>query len=113
MHELSITQNVLNIVTKHAQAAGARRVTTIRLVVGQLTGFVDDSIQFYFDMLSPGTLAEGAELIIQRVPARLRCRACGAEFGLHDGSWLCPQCSATGGAVLQGREFQVDSIEVE
>jgi hydrogenase nickel incorporation protein HypA/HybF len=113
MHELSITQNVLNIVTKHAQTAGAHRVTAIHLTVGELTGFVDDSIQFYFDMLSPGTLAEGATLVIQRVPARLRCRACGEEFGLHEGSWLCPQCSATGGTVLQGRELQVESIEVE
>ena len=113
MHELSITQNVLNIVVKHAQAAEAHRVTAIHLVVGQLTGFVDDSVQFYFDMLSPGTLAEGAKLVIQRVPAKLRCRACGEEFGLHDGSWLCPRCSAVGGTVLQGREFQVESIEVE
>ena len=113
MHELSITQSILNIVTKHAQTAGALKVTAIYLTVGELTGFVDDSIQFYFDMLSPGTLAEGAKLVIRRVPARLRCRACGKEFGLHDGSWLCPQCSATGGAVLQGREFQVESIEIE
>lgn len=113
MHELSITQSILDIVTKHAKDGGAHRVTAINLVVGELTGFVDDSIQFYFDMLSPGTLAQGAKLVIRRVPARLRCRACGEEFGLREGSWLCPQCSAVGGDVLQGREFLVESIEVE
>ena len=113
MHELSITQSVLNIVTEHAERAAAQKVTTINLVLGELTGFVDDSIQFYFDMLSPGTLAEGAKLAIQRVPARIRCRACGAEFALGDSNWLCPTCGAVGGEVLDGRQFQVESIEVE
>ena len=70
MHELSITQSVLSIVTEHAERADAGKVTAINLVVGELTGFVDDSIQFYFDMLSPGTLAEGARLSIRRDPAQ-------------------------------------------
>jgi len=113
MHELSITQNILNIVNEHAQRASAQRITIINLVVGELTGFVDDSIQFYFDMLSPGTLSEGAKLAIRRVPARIRCRACGEEFELRDFNWVCPRCSAIGGDVLQGREFLVESIEVE
>jgi hydrogenase nickel incorporation protein HypA/HybF len=113
MHELSITQSVLDIVTEHGHRAGAERVTAINLVVGELTGFVDDSIQFYFDILSPGTLADGARLVIRRVPARIRCRACGAEFVLGDASWICPSCSAVGGDVLDGREFLVESIEVE
>ena len=113
MHELSITQSVLNIVTEHAERAAAEKVTVINMVVGELTGFVDDSIQFYFDMLSPGTLAEGAKLAIHRVPAMIRCRACGADFALGDSSWLCPACGAVGGDVLDGRQFQVESIEVE
>jgi hydrogenase nickel incorporation protein HypA/HybF len=112
MHELSITQNVLNIVIEHAQRAGAQKVTTINLVVGELTGFVDDSIQFYFDMLSPETIAAGAKLAIRRIPAEVRCRACGEVFALHDHKWACPKCSALGGEILSGREFSVDSIEI-
>lgn len=113
MHELSVTQNVLNIVLEHAERAGAQRIIAINLVIGELTGFVDDSIQFYFDMLSPNTIAAGAKLLIQRIPARLRCRACGEEFELKDSHWLCPKCSATGGDILTGREFFIQSIEVE
>jgi hydrogenase nickel incorporation protein HypA/HybF len=113
MHELSITQSVLNIVEEHAERAGAQRVTAINLVVGELTGFVDDSIQFYFDMLSPGTIAESAKLAIRRVPAQIRCRSCDEEFALQDFDWVCPKCSAVGGDVLRGREFMVESIEVE
>jgi len=113
MHELSITQNILAIVIEHAKRAGARRVTTINLVVGDLTGFVDDSIQFYFDILSPDTPAAGAQLTIQRIPPQVRCRACGQEFAPQNSNWACPQCSAIGGDILQGREFLVESIEVE
>ncbi|MGQ9492306.1 MAG: hydrogenase maturation nickel metallochaperone HypA [Anaerolineae bacterium] len=113
MHELSITQSVLNIVVDHAKRARAQRVIAINLVIGELTGFVDDSIQFYFDMLSPETIAAGARLAIRRVPARLRCRVCGEEFMLKGSKWLCPKCSALGGDVLQGREFLIESIEVE
>ena len=113
MHELSITQNILGIVVKHAEKAQARRVTAINLVVGELAGFVDDSIQFYFDMLSPGSMAEGARLVIERVPARVRCRACAQEFEPKDMNWACPGCAAIGGEVLSGREFSVKSIEVE
>jgi hydrogenase nickel incorporation protein HypA/HybF len=113
MHELSITQHILDIVTKHAQRANAERVKAINLVVGDLTGFVDDSIQFYFDMLSPNTLAEGARLNIRRTPVKMRCRTCGAEYVPQDLSWLCPRCKASGGEIISGREFLVDSIEVQ
>ena len=113
MHELSITQNILSIVVKHAEQAEAQRVCAINLVVGELTGFVDDSIQFYFDMLSPDTLAEGAQLCIRRVPASVHCRSCGEDFQPDGYNWACPACSALGGEILSGREFSVESIEVE
>ncbi len=113
MHELSITQNIVDIVVEHATRAKAERVTAIHLVIGNLTGFVDESIQFCFDMLSPGTIAAGARVGIQRVPARVRCRACAQEFEPEGLNWACPQCTAVGGEVLRGRELQVDSIEIQ
>lgn len=113
MHELSITQSILEIVNRHAADAGASRVTQIRLVVGDFTGFVPDSIQFYFDLLSQGTLAEGAELVIERRPGQIRCQACGAVYEPSDGQlWICPVCHTLGGEVMAGKELYVDSIEV-
>ena len=113
MHELSITQGILEIVQHHATRVGARRVTQIRLVVGGFTGFVPDSIQFYFDLLSQGTLAEGAELVIERRPGQIRCASCGRIYEPLDGQfWICPVCHAWGGEVLTGKELYVESIEV-
>ncbi|HOT91247.1 MAG TPA: hydrogenase maturation nickel metallochaperone HypA [Anaerolineae bacterium] len=112
MHELSITEEILRIVTTHAQQAGVARVTDIYLVIGDLTSFIDDSIQFYFELLSPGTLAEGAALHFRRIKTRFRCRRCGQEFEPEGHNWTCPACGALGGDVTAGKEFYVESIEV-
>ena len=113
MHELTVTQDILRIALEHAERADARRITDIHLVIGGLSSIVDDSIQFYFDFLSPDTLAEGAKLHFLRVPARLRCRECGHEFEPQGMDWSCPQCQSLGGEVMAGKEFFLDSLEVE
>jgi hydrogenase nickel incorporation protein HypA/HybF len=114
MHELSVTQSILDIVLRHAKMAGAGRVETINLVIGELTGFVDDSIQFYWDFLSKDTPAEGSTLSFERIQARARCHACSAEYPPPNSRlWACPECGAIGGDVIAGREFSVASIEIE
>ena len=114
MHELSVTQSILNIAVEAANGAGSKRVTAIDVLVGELTGFVTDSIQFYFDLLSKDTVAEGALLRFRREPASATCSACGHVF--HPEAPFLPLCSACGspGARLSGgRELRVESIEVE
>ncbi len=112
MHELPVTEDILRIVAAHAQKAGAARVTRINLVIGELTSFIDDSIQFYFEMLAPGTPAEGATLHFTRVKTRFRCRKCAHEFEPEGRNWTCPACGTLGGDVIAGKEFYVESIEV-
>ena len=113
MHELSVTESVLEIACRHAKKERAARVTDIYMVIGQLSSIIDDSIQFYFDTLSLGTVAEGAQLHFERIKTRFRCRACGQEFEPHERDWRCPSCQALGGDVIAGKEFYVDSIEIE
>jgi len=114
MHELSVSQSILDIALRHAAKASAQRILAVHLVIGDLTGFVDDSIQFYFDFLSRDTLAEGAELQFERVTARVRCHTCGAEYAPPDMRlWSCPECNALGGEIIAGREFSVASLEIE
>ncbi|MGC9358200.1 MAG: hydrogenase maturation nickel metallochaperone HypA [Anaerolineae bacterium] len=113
MHELPVTEDILRIVTEHAEDAGAKRVTDIHVVIGDMSSFVDDSIQFYFDALSPDTIAEGATLHFHRIAIRFRCRSCGHEFEPERLDWRCPRCENLGGEVIAGKEFYVESIEVE
>jgi len=118
MHELGVTQSILNVVLEHAQEAKASRVQRIHLVIGDLAGVVGESIQFYFDFISRGTLAEGAELVMRRDPARFRCPACGYEYEPEDTSathllWACPQCGELRPEVIGGRMLQLESIEVD
>ncbi len=109
MHELAVTEDILRIVAEHA---GGQQITDIYLVIGDMSSFVDDSIQFYFDQLAPGTMAEGATLHFKRIPIRFRCRACAHEFKPVGLDWRCPNCGALGGEVIAGKEFYVESIEV-
>ena len=114
MHELAVTQSILEIALRHAQAAGAQRILSVNLVIGELTGFVDDSIQFYFDFLAKDTPAQDARLIFERIAPRARCQECGVEYAPPNSRlWTCPECGALGGAIIAGREFSVASIEIE
>jgi hydrogenase nickel incorporation protein HypA/HybF len=113
MHELAVTENIIEVVTRHAQQAGAQRVLKIHLVIGELASIVDDCIQFYFDFMSKDTLMSGAELVFQRIPIKVRCQACGSEWQPETGDWACPGCQAAQAQVVAGREFTIDHIEVE
>jgi hydrogenase nickel incorporation protein HypA/HybF len=111
MHELSVTQGILDIALG---AAGDRRVTAVNLLIGDLSSFVDDSVQFYFDILSKGTPAESASLHIQRVPGTMACAACGGRFEAKAPlTGVCPACGSGQLLVTGGRELRVESIEVE
>ena len=113
MHELSVTQSILTITLKHAQRAGAARVKELNLVVGELSSIVDDSVQFYWDMISRGTIAEGAVLHFRRIPAALHCEDCAHEFPLDHREYVCPACGSQRVRVTRGDEFFLESIDVD
>ena len=113
MHELSVTQSVLDIALRHAMQAGGRRITGIHLVMGELSTNVDDSVQFYWDILAQGTAAEGATLHFRRVPAVLQCRSCEAKYQIAGGDLACPECGRAGARILTGEEFSLEAIDVD
>jgi hydrogenase nickel incorporation protein HypA/HybF len=113
MHELPITEGLLNLAMKHANQAGAKRITQLNLVIGQLASVVDDSIQFYWDIISKDTIAEGAKLEFRRVPAVLHCWNCEAEFSPNGHDYLCPQCGSARVKVVAGDDFLLESIDVD
>lgn len=113
MHELGVTENIVNIALAKAGEARASKVIRINLVVGDLSGFVPDCIQFYFDVISKGTVAQGAVLRFESVPAQLRCRNCASTFQPQDTLWSCPKCSGNSLEIVKGRELYIESMEVE
>lgn len=103
---------LLETVEAKAEELGAQRVLAINLVVGERSSIVDDSMLFYFDMMAPGTLAEGATLTMQRVPSAFYCKHCDATY--HPGTdFRCPACGTIGALTAVGSEFYIDTIEIE
>ncbi|MEN9933589.1 MAG: hydrogenase maturation nickel metallochaperone HypA [Chloroflexota bacterium] len=114
MHELHITESILRIALGAARDNGARRVTAIDLVLGELSSVVDDSVQFYFDALSRGTPAEGAALRFRRVPAEARCWDCEHVWPVRAPlPESCPRCGGLRLRVSGGQEFLVESVDVD
>ena len=113
MHELGVTENIVNIALSKAGEAQANKVIKINLVVGELSGFVPDCIQFYFDFLSKDTIAQGAVLHSESVLTELRCRDCSTTFRPQDTLWTCPECAGQSVEIFKGRELYIESMEVE
>ena len=115
MHELSITQSILEIALDYAQRSQAKKIVALNLQIGEVTDFDDEWMQRYFDFVSKGSLAEGAKLNIARVPARMQCQACSQVFPLDRSTWntRCPSCQGQETQLISGREFRVESLEVE
>lgn len=113
MHELAVTESILEIALRHAAAQNAARITDLYLVIGQWSSIVDDSVQFYWDTLSDGTIAKGATLHFERIPTELLCLDCGKTYQPDSRDLLCPDCHSTRLKVLKGEEFRLDSIEIE
>jgi hydrogenase nickel incorporation protein HypA/HybF len=114
MHELPVTEGILQVALEAADQVGARRITAINLVIGELASIVDDSVQFYFDFLSRETPAAGAVLHFKRESASGLCLDCGFCFDVVPPVMpFCPGCNSSRLQVSGGREFFVESIEVE
>jgi hydrogenase nickel incorporation protein HypA/HybF len=108
MHELAITQSVIDAIVDHTGEARVRRVS---LEIGALSGVLAESVRFCFDLVARGTTLEGARLVIMQPPGRARCRDCEREFGVDDLIPLCP-CGSADVELLTGQQVRIASVEV-
>ena len=113
MHEYPITKQIIEMSEDMAEKNGSSCVTKITLVVGDYSGYIGDSIKLYFDLISSGTMCEGAELFIERIQPMLKCESCNELFLRNAFSFSCPKCNSQGLPTEVGREFYIKSIEVE
>ena len=112
MHEVSIMAEAVRMAAETAQAAGAEHVTGVRLRVGSLSGAVPEAMRFAWDVVSRDTIAEGAWLEIETVPAACWCATCKTEFACVDFLGECPSCHNVSGELRRGRELDIAAVEM-
>lgn len=110
MHEMSITQGIIDVCEQHA---GGRRILSLDVEIGELSGVVPEAIEFCFEVCSRGTLLEGARLNIISTPGKGRCQECGAETPLPTLYAPCIRCGGYQVAIESGEEMRVREIEVD
>jgi hydrogenase nickel incorporation protein HypA/HybF len=113
MHELPVTESILEIALRHAEGAGAQQITDLYLVIGQLSSILDEAVQFYWDIISKGTPAEGAKMHFRRVSAEFVCQTCNRRYNPEEDDLACPECGSADVRVVAGEEFFLEAIEVE
>jgi hydrogenase nickel incorporation protein HypA/HybF len=110
MHELAIAESIVDIAVRHARG---RAVSRVEVAVGHLRQVVPSALAFAFELVARGTPLEGAELVMNVVPAAGRCRTCGQQSVLDGFPLLCRTCGSADMAVTAGDELRVESLDVE
>lgn len=113
MHELGLMMSVIENVEESARDAGACSVLGIHLVIGEMTEVVRESLEFAFEVLSEGTLSEGADLVVEEVGCASHCNACGMDFEHDRFHLICPECGSYDTTITSGRDLYIKSIEVD
>jgi hydrogenase nickel incorporation protein HypA/HybF len=113
MHELSVTENILDIAIRHADRAEANRISDLYLVIGDLSSIIDDSVQFYWDILTKNTIAEESRLHFKRIHTVLECKNCEQEYQPNGKDLVCPTCGGIQINIISGNEFYLESINIE
>ncbi|MEO0093972.1 MAG: hydrogenase maturation nickel metallochaperone HypA [candidate division WOR-3 bacterium] len=109
MHELTITESILNQSLIIAKKHRAKTIKKINLLVGEATSIVPDCVQFYFDTLKKKTIAQDAILVIKRIPLVLRCPKCQNQFKDLELNCKCGE----GVEIVSGQELMIESLEIE
>ena len=112
MHEISIMQSTLELAGEHARAAGGTAIARIRLRVGLMYGVAPEALEFAFEVLKKGTMAEDASLEIERVPGQARCSVCGEQVRLEEVRFDCPACNGLLILGEGGGELELSSLEL-
>jgi hydrogenase nickel incorporation protein HypA/HybF len=113
VHEMSLMGGVFEAIDSTLSQHSVNKVTQVKLKIGQLTNAEPQALSLAFEAYSKGTLCEGADLIVEIIPVRGRCKNCGEEFPIQELMFLCPICKHPGIEIIQGEELLLESLEVE
>jgi hydrogenase nickel incorporation protein HypA/HybF len=114
MHELSIVSSIVDSVNETLASYPGARVKEVRLRVGALASVIEDSLQFCYGIATEGTPLEGSVLVVRILPLRMHCDKCAQDVEIASlQSFRCPRCEEPVMDMLQGRELEIDSIEID
>ncbi len=112
MHELSIAQEIVNIVNQHLPEGETNSVRSVKVAIGKLSNVLTDSLEFCFEAITINTNLQGVKLEIQNIPLMVSCGGCKTESELNDTIFICPKCEGFNLKILSGRELNVLEIEL-
>ncbi|MBD3184365.1 hydrogenase maturation nickel metallochaperone HypA [Candidatus Poribacteria bacterium] len=113
MHEVSLADNIIKIIKAEMEKHGIEKVQSITLQAGEMHHVEPEALRFGFKILSQDTPLEGAELIINKVPTKAKCKACGHIFQVNDWMDNCPECEGVEIEIVSGRELEILEFEGE
>jgi hydrogenase nickel incorporation protein HypA/HybF len=114
VHELSIVSSIVDSVTQTLEAWPGARVKEVRLRIGALSAVVEDSLQFCYEIATADTPLEGSKLVVRILPVMMHCDKCAQDVELPGlQSFRCPRCDEPVSDLRQGRELEIESIEIE
>lgn len=113
LHELSITADILEAVLNEISSGNYKKVIRVDIVIGDLSGIVGDSVEYYFKLLSQNTSAADAILTFKYMKSQFRCSSCGKTYERSNFFILCPYCHGKGTMIKSCTSIYIESIEVE
>ena len=113
MHEMGLCENILNIALEAAGRNNARKIVKITVKAGEMRGVVESQMKFCFGFMAKDTIAENAELVIEKVEISASCKSCGMKFTVREFNFTCGSCSSSDLEIHTGKELMVKDIEVD
>ena len=113
MHELAVTKGLLKICLEEGEEYKVKKINKINIKVGELTDLVPDCISYYFNIVAKGTIAENTEINVERIPVEINCNECGYKGIIGKNNYICPKCNGIRYEITKGREFYLDTMEVD
>lgn len=113
MHELSVVSSMVDLLLEEIQKKKIKKVSTVYLLVGDMSGVKEDSIKYYFKLLGKNTPLENSRLSFKYKKSKFRCKRCNVLYEKQDFDMLCPHCNGNGEIREPCTFFYIESIEVE
>lgn len=113
MHELAVTKGLLKICLEEGEKHKIKKIRKINIKVGELTDLLPACIEYYFNIVSKDTIAENTKINVEKIPVEIKCNECGYIGVLGKNNYVCPKCKGIVYEITKGKEFYLDTMEVD